>query len=188
MKNDVFELESDKPENIGKYAKRQYFGVDAQFSVFTPAGQTVLRAEYLAGKHAGTAFNLTAVPTTPCYMRNISGGYALFAQDFGTAPLTAIFKYDWYNPNTDVSGNKIAEAGSGTGAADIQMTSVAVGLLWRIAPQLRLTAYYDMVSHEKTKNIENVKTTEDTKEWISSYGYAEKRPMDVFTLRLQYSF
>jgi hypothetical protein len=191
MQNNHFVLDSDDPKNIGKYAKRQYFGADAQFSVFTPAGQTVLRAEYITGKHAGTAFNLSAVPTTPCFMRNISGGYVLFAQDFGTAPLTAILKYDWYNPNTDVSGDKIAEEVNGvstTGANDIQMTSAAVGLLWRIAPQLRLTAYYDMVSHEKTKNIENVKTTESNKEWISSYGYAEKRPMNVFTLRLQYSF
>ena len=192
MENNIFKLDSDNDKNIGKYAKRQYFGVDAQLAAFTPIGLTVLRGEYIMGEHAGSSsgvtLNPTALPTGACYIRKINGGYVLFAQDFGTSPFTAIFKYDWFNPNIDVKGDYIAETGSRTGAADIQLSNIALGLLVRIAPQLKLTAYYDMISHEKTKNIINQETTEGSKTWISSYGYAEKRPMNVLTVRLQYVF
>ena len=191
MKDKQFVLDSDKDDNIGKFAKRQYFGIDAQFSLISAAGLTALRGEYIFGEHPGNAsgaygFNFNAtLPSGPVYMRKISGGYIMLAQDLGTTPLTAVLKYDWYNPNTEVSGNDIAAAGSGTGSGDICMSNFGLGMLWRVNAALKLTAYYDFVSNETTDNLKDVK---DANGKITRYGWEGNRKDNVFTLRLQYKF
>ena len=178
MKNKQFELESKSGDNIGKYAKRQYFGFDAQFSTMTVAGFTQLRAEYIFGEHAQNPggswdYKFTAIQQGPVYMRKISGGYILLAQDLGQTPFTAVLKYDWYNPNTEVSGNEVGVSDSGTGAKDINQSTIGLGLLWRINPALRLTAYYDITKNDTSENIK---------------GWDVDRKDNVFTLRLQYKF
>ena len=190
MKDKQFTLESSTLDNIGKYAARQYYGVDAQYSMNSAIGVTQLRGEYIFGAHPGNAnsaynFKLTALPQGPVYMRNISGGYITLAQDLGATPLTFVGKYDWYNPNTDVSGNDIGIQGSGTGAGDITRHTVGLGLLWRFNPSLRLTAYYDIVINERTTNL---KDTKNERGDIIRYGYEGQRKENVFTLRLQYRF
>jgi len=189
MKGNKFELESKSRSNIGRLATRKYIGLDIQYNVITAFGMTLLRAEYIFGKHPGNAsgaysFGLNDIPGGPVYMRNISGGYVIFVQDFGQSPVSAIVKYDRYNPNTDVSGDDIAAADSRTGTGDVAMSNVGVGLLWRINPALKLTAYYDFVSNETTANLKNAKDGDN----IIKYGYEGQRPDNVFTLRLQYKF
>ena len=196
MKDNKFVSDGKKGDNIGKIAKRQYIGFDLQLSTITPAGFTQLRGEYIFGEHPGNAsnaydfkFNISsgnALPMTgPVYMRKISGGYVMLVQDLGTSPFSAIVKYDWYNPNTEVSGDDIRVSGSGTGTGDIARSNVGLGLYWRIHPALRLTAYYDIVRNETTKELPDTKV--DGK--ITAYGYeGSDRKADVFTLRLQYKF
>ena len=172
IEESVWAIESDK-DNKGKIAKRQYFGLDAQFSATTGAGLTQLRAEYIFGEHAGEAlgaFEYKATEllkaTDKIYMRNINGGYAILTQDLGSLPFTLVAKYDWYNPNTKLSGDEI------TNKNDLTYSTVGVGAFWRIDPSLRLTAYYDIVTNEKSKNVNEGKDFKD----------------NVFTLRLQYKF
>ena len=168
-------------DNFGKYATRQYFGVDFQFSAATIAGFTNLRAEYLFGEHAQNKdgnwdYKFTGIPalnSTPVYMRKISGGYILLAQDLGQTPFTVVAKYDWYNPNTQVSGNEVGAIGSETVAKDLAMSNIGLGLIWRIDPSLKLTAYYDIVKNETSENIN---------------GWKEDRKDNVLTVRLQYKF
>jgi hypothetical protein len=194
MKDDVFQLrETPTVKNKSEYAKRQYIGVDAQLSLISAAGLTNLRAEYIIGEHpfSGTSSaKLTGLQTGPVYMRKISGGYVMLAQDLGTTPFTVVAKYDWFNPNTDVSGNDIAKSvGEGqqkTGSGDVTKSTVGLGLLWRIHPSLRLTAYYDMVKNETTENLKDVKDEITGK--ITAYGFENVRKENVFTLRLQYRF
>jgi phosphate-selective porin len=196
MKDKVFRLrEPATPNNIGKYAKKQYFGADAQFGVVSSLGNTHLRAEYVIGEHpfaGGVNAKLTALRTGPVYMRKISGGYIVLAQDLGKAPLTLVAKYDWYNPNTEVSGNDIAKAVSAeqgqtaTGAGDITKHTGGFGLLWHLNPSLKLTAFYEIVKNETTENMKDI--THATTAKITSYGYENDRKDNVFTLRLQYKF
>jgi hypothetical protein len=200
MKDKKFELESKSADNLGKFAKRQYIGVDIQFSTITPAGFTQLRGEYIFGEHPGSStgqyefkFNgLPAYPATnsPIYMRKVAGGYVMLVQDLGQTPFSAVVKYDWYNPNTEVSGNEIAVAGSGTTTGDITRSNIGLGIYWRINPALRLTAYYDIVRNETTENLKDThKDPNDMKSQITAYGYeGSDRKADVFTLRLQYKF
>jgi len=190
MKDNMFVQDSKTRNNIGRLATRRYIGFDIQYSMITSLGMTQLRGEYIFGKHPGNAsgaysFALNDIPGGAVYMRNISGGYVIYVQDLGPFPVSAIVKYDWYNPNTDVSGNDIAVDKSGTGAGDIAMSNVGVGLMWRINPALKLTAYYDFVANETT---ENLKDTKDANNNLIKYGYESNRPDNVFTLRIQYKF
>lgn len=211
MQDSRFVLDSDARSNIGKFAKRQYFGIDLQYSVITSCGLTQLRGEYIVGEHPQNAagnfgFNATAYPAlltsdgkpSPTFMRKLSGGYVIFTQDFGTLPFTAVVKYDWFNPNTGVSGNDIALPltdeekaegklmANGTGNyGEIMKSNVGVGLIWRINNALRLTGYYDFAFNEKTENLKDRKNADGQ---ITSYGYENNRPANVFTLRLQYKF
>ena len=190
MKNKSWVVDSDTKDNIGNYAKRQYFGFDLQFNTLTFAGLTQLRGEYIFGVHPGEVsgaypFNFNGLPpATPVYMRNINGGYALLTQDLGNIPLTVIFKFDWYNPNTEIAGNDIGEI-TGTNANDITKSNIGLGMYWRINPALRLTAYYDIVYNETSSQLKDAK---DENGKITAYGWDTKRKADVFTLRLQYRF
>ena len=190
IKDKKFVLDSKSRNNIGGLATRQYIGFDLQYNVITSFGMTQLRGEYIFGKHPGNAsgaysFGLADIQSGPVYMRNISGGYVVLIQDFGQSPVSAIVKYDWYNPNTDVSKNDIAAADSRTGTGDIAMSNIGVGLMWRISPALKLTAYYDIVANETTSNLKN-RMDENNK--IIGYGYEGNRPDNVLTVRLQYKF
>ena len=205
MLDNRFVLNSDKRNNIGAFAKRNYFGVDLQYSAMTAAGLTQLRGEYIWGEHpqneAGSfGFNATSFPAISgaTFMRKISGGYVILTQDLGKLPFTAVVKYDWFNPNTQISGNNIASTetlkeptdivAKGTGNyGEIMKSNIGFGLIWRINNALRLTAYCDITTNEKTENIKDKTVSADDKR-IVSYGYINDRPDNVFTLRLQYKF
>jgi hypothetical protein len=162
--------------NKGKFAKREYLGFDAQFSLMSAAGMSRLRAEYLSGQQPGSAGNskspnAAALPAGDTYIRNFSGGYLIFVHDLGNLPFSAVLKYDWYDPNTKVAGNEIGE--NGASSADLSLNTFGFGTLWRINKNLRLQAYYEINTNETSANLTN--RTEDLKD-------------NVFTLRLQYKF
>lgn len=178
----VFEMEGggwredDRESNKGGYARREYGGFDAQLSFRSAAGLTQLRGEYLFGRQPGTESsskspNSDKRPDGPTYIRRFNGYYAMLVQSLGKLPVSAVVKYDRYDPNTKVSGDGVGQ--NGTGKADIAMGTLGFGAFWDIDKSLRLTAYYDMVRNEKSDNLE---------------GFANDRKDNVFTLRLQYKF
>ncbi len=175
MKNGAF-VANTTQNNIGKYASRHYTGFDMQFSAYSNAGMTQLRAEYLFGQQPGTASstkspNSSSLPEHDTYIRNFSGGYVIFVQDLGKTPFSAVLKYDWYDPNTKISGDEVGK--NGTSKTDLSQNTFGIGALWRINPSLRLQAYYEFNNNEKSNNIA---------------GYDQNIKDDVFTLRLQYKF
>ena len=169
----IFTLDNS-PENKGKFAKREYFGIDGQFSVVSALGLSQVRAEYLIGTQpAGKANSKSPNSSTPIvtdtYIRNLSGGYVIFVQDLGHLPLSAVLKYDWYDPNTKVAKNDIGL--NGTGIADLMQNTFGFGILWHMKNNIRLQAYYELNSNEKIENL-------------AVNGLKN----NVFTLRLQYKF
>ncbi len=175
MKNKGFELNSET-SNKGKFAKREYFGIDGQFTLMNGQFATQLRGEYLYGTQPGANSNSkspndSSLPTTDTYLRNFNGGYAMLVQDTGFQNLSAVIKYDWYNPNTKVSGDQIGLNNTNTG--DISYNTLGLGMLWSATKNLRLQAYYEIVSNEKSENLEEFETD---------------RKDNAFTLRLQYRF
>lgn len=173
-----FVLKSDTAF-IGKYAKREYFGVDAQFRVITPLGVTTIAGEYLMGTQPGEKSkskspNADEISDTDTYIRNFQGGYVVFVQDMGVVPLSAVVKYDWYDPNTKVAGDNIGTLKK-TSKGDISYNTVGFGLIWNINSVLRATAYYEIITNERSKNLQKDKFDKDFKD-------------NVFTFRIQYKF
>lgn len=174
---DAFVL-NNAATNKGGFAKREYFGVDAQLSVETPAGMTQIRAEWVGGTQPGTIAsssspNRSALPTADdTYLRSVNGWYAILVQDLGSLPVSAVLKYELYDPNSAVAGDRIGAAAS-TGSADIQYTTLGVGAFWRVNSNVRLSAHYELTTNELTANVS--KYMQDLKD-------------NVLTVRLQYKF
>ena len=174
MEGKAFALHADAG-NRGRFAKREYFGADAQVAVRSVLGTTQLRGEVLLGTQPGTAGssqspNYSVLPANNTYLRRFFGGYAMLVHDIGRTPFAVVAKYDWYDPNVDVRGNEVGLGGT-TGTDALQHT-VGVGALWHATRNLRLLAYYDFVFFEQTTHL-------------ASFSNQEA---DHFTLRLQYKF
>jgi len=169
----------------GDKTKREYFGLDGQFSYDWALGITQIRAEYLMGSQPGIAAksgSLTAVATADVYNRDFNGYYAYFIQNILQTPLQAVVKYDVYDPNTDVEGNEIGKTATGavaTGAGDIKYSTLGLGLNYRWSSNVKIMAYYDIVKNETTSLLPASSTLSDL---------ANDRKDNVFTLRVQYKF
>lgn len=182
---------------VGEFQKRIYSGFDAQITFETAIGLTTLRGEYVYGTQPGQSKStnsptsdftkVTAPATVPeTYVRKFNAGYAILTQSIARTPFTVVIKYDFYDPNTDIEGDEIGQSVVATGVkatteGDIKHTTLGVGLLWAISNNVRLTAYYDMVTNEKTKNLK----PDFTK---SNSNFSKDLKDNVFTLRLQYKF
>lgn len=166
----------------GTFMKREYFGLDAQFSFSSAIGKTKLRGEVLWGRQPGIAGSSKSpnynkrpedLPENALYRRPFTGYFFYFVQDIGRSPFSAVLKYDAYDPNTDLKGDEAGVEGSYTSHTDLAQHTIGVGGLWRINKNLRLQAYYEFNRNEKSKSVA---------------GYETNRQDDVFTLRLQYKF
>lgn len=179
----AYVLNSDTT-NYGKIAKRTYLGGDFQLNLDLPIGMTTIRAEYIQGQQPGTSSSTaspTAQPTTDNYMRNFNGAYFYFLQNIWTTKFQLIAKYDWYDPNTDVAGDIIGQTVKSsadikvtkTGKQDLRYTTIGLGIAYRWDNNIKITAYYDIVKNETSKNV---------------VGYTKDLKDNVFTLRVQYKF
>jgi len=165
---------------VGSFAKRQYLGFDAQLSLETGLGLTTIRGEYLSGKQpsvAGSPNSFTgANPTADLYLRNVMGMYAYFVQGFKGSKHQFVFKYDVFDPNTDLKGNDIGATATGmmpSTAGDLKYTTTGIGWIYAYDATLKLMLYYDMVKNETTNRLA---------------GWGSDKKDNVFTLRLQYKF
>ncbi len=172
MNDGAFKAETTTDE----YKLRQYFGFEAQAKLKTSLGLTQLRGEYIFGSQPALKNSsrspLEAPKNTATYLRDCRGGYLMFVQDLGKLPLSAVLKYDFYDPNTKVSGNDI-QVSKHLGEADIMHSAYGLGLLWHINQALRFQAYYQINKNE-----------------TSSYlaGFEQDRADNILTFRLQYKF
>lgn len=166
----------------GTFMKREYYGLDGQFSVVSSWGKSTFRAEGLFGVQPGIAGSSKSpnyskrpddLPENALYKRNFNGYFFTLVQDIGTSPFSAVLKYDVYDPNTEVKGNEVGMENSHTSKTDLAQSTVGLGGLWRINKNLRLQAYYEFNKNEKSAYVK---------------GYEKDRKDDVFTLRLQYKF
>lgn len=179
MEDYHFILDND-PDHIGKFSKRQYAGLDAQLKYLGNIGSTQLRAEYLVGKQPGGK-DFTGSPNSgslsahDIYLRKFNGGYIMLIQEIGKLPLSAVVKYDWYDPNTQTSGKEIGY-NTNTGIADMAQYTIGFGVVWNIYENLGLQAYYEINEYEDTDlpEIQDINLND--------------LEMNVFTLRLQYKF
>ncbi len=158
-----------------RLAMRKYYGVDFQLSVDWPIGITTIRAEYILGEQPGTdKVNRSpgVLPTAATYKRNFDAAYFYFIQDIGQSKFQVVFKYDWFDPNTDLAGTEIGKKGTNTKSGDIRFDTFGFGTTYRINSNVKIVLYYDKVQNETT----------------SLTGYTYDMKDNVFTCRVQYKF
>jgi hypothetical protein len=185
VKNSNYIKNEYKPHRI-------YKGIDGQLTFESPLGFTTLRGEYITGQQVGSSSSTTSWTTAvlgDTYVRKFSGAYAYFLQTINGTPLTALVKYDFYDPNTDVSGDQIGATlpaplpagtvAAKTGVGDIKYTTIGLGLVYAIDSNIKLTLYYDMVKNENTTNLPGATKLND---------YRKDLADNVLTIRLQYKF
>ena len=90
-------------------------------------------------------------------------------------PFQLVVKYDWYDPNTDVKGDEIGKVSTvkTTNAADLKYDTIGLGMAYMLDSNTKITAYYDMVNNETSKNLS---------------GYTKDRTDNVVTVRMQVKF
>jgi hypothetical protein len=174
--------------NKGEYAKREYMGADVQLSYDWVIGVTTLRGEYIFGTQPGSAKvnispNNRVIPdigVTDTYIRPFNGGYVYFIQNIMHSRHEIVIKYDFLDPNTDVKGTDAktqvdyneSTIKTGLGGADVSYTTLGFGYNVRIATNVKLMAYYEMVTNEET----------------ALAGYSNDLKDNVLTIRAQFKF
>jgi len=155
-------------------AVRSFKGIDAQCSMNWTLGKTELRGEYLFGIQSSTeSSNKTPseAPEEAAYSRDCNGGYLMFLHTFKNNKIQLTAKYDWYDPNTKVTGNQIGILAN-TGIADISYTTYGFGLNYFFNEDLKFLVWYEIIENESTQVINYTSNIKD----------------NLFTLRMQYKF
>jgi len=119
---------------------------------FPVGGSAKLMGEYYGGKVVGATNSLTPyLGVGNADIRNAMGFYVTgVLNPLAILPeLQLVYRYDYYDPNTDVSGNQV-DATKGFSAADIAYTTNTIGVNWFVNPNLRLSLAYDIISNETT--------------------------------------
>ena len=117
--------------------KREYIGLDAQFSFKNSWGTTSLRGEGLLGTQPGIAGSSKSPntgtrpanePENSLFKRPFIGYFFYLVHDIGTTPFSAVLKYDVYDPNTKLKGNEIGVENSLTSKTDLARAHSASAL------------------------------------------------------------
>ena len=166
----------------GTFMKREYFGLDAQLSLYSPIGTTTLRTEGLLGTQPGIAESSRSPnygsrpensPGNALYKRPFLGYYFYIVQGIGASPFSVVLKYDSYDPNTDIKGAETGTDGTFTSKTDLSQNTIGTGILYSYSKHIRLQAYYEINNNEKSPHIT---------------GYENNRKDNIFTFRIQYKF
>lgn len=183
--NHVFDFKNDRfitqdtthGSLIGHYAKRQYYGADVQFSFPSAIGKTTIRGEYFYGTQPGSATSSTSpktadLPNKDTYIRPFQGGHVYFIQNIGETNFQAVAKYDFYDPNREVSGDQIGTTGTMLNEGDIRFQTLGLGLNYYYK-NMTFMANYEIVKNETTSHLD--KYSHDLKD-------------NVLTLRVQFKY
>ncbi|RYF91731.1 MAG: porin [Chitinophagaceae bacterium] len=161
----------------GSTSPRRYYGADVQLKIKNKAGFTELRGEVIAGQQTGLATS-TDTPlellsgTDGFYARRFNGAYFYLLQNIFNDKNQLVVKYDWYDPNGKVKGEEIGAPGSNFTDADIKYSTLGLGYVNYITPNVKAMLYYAMVRNEKTQLP----------------GFTSDVDDNVFTARIQFRF
>lgn len=212
---------------VGDPIKRNWVGGEFQLFADILGGLSV-KGEYMAGKNASVGFKPVFTTTTnadktttttlttaglPNFQNNFAGYYVYFIKNLGKKNQFA-FRYDYYDPNTDIKGKDLTAAASVAGyanadksfvkkitASDLATTTYGLALHHYFDDNIRITLEYDIVQNEKAGTA-GVLTGNYTKLDGTSTGgkdgtgnalppgldYSKVVNQNVLTLRIQAKF
>lgn len=136
--------------SVGQSVSRGWFGVEMQLYLDILGGLSI-KGEYLMGRNAFPGYtgstsmaepidvtlmndtltiNQTTTHTTsiaPCIQRSFMGGYIYLIKNIGKKNKFAI-RWDWYDPNTKLTGDQIGVVEFTDGSTEIQTQTQVSGL------------------------------------------------------------
>jgi hypothetical protein len=167
----------------GKIAPRIYYGGEAFFSFVNPLGKTTFRGEYITGTQPGQSGSTSSpffLPSsTSTYVRKFDGFYAYFIQRILDSKHEIVIKYEWYDPNTQISGSDVrGPAANSFTAADLKFTQLGFTYNYYMNENVKFMVNYQMITNE---------TMAASAAGVSN-PYTSDLQDDVFTVRMQYKF
>ncbi len=168
----------DSGENhVGHKLPRRYYGADLQLKIKNKVGFTELRGEFITGKQTATLASSETPPNlltgSEAYVtRNFNGAYIYFLQHLFSLRHQLIIKYDWYDPQKDVTEKEIGSEGTNFTSTDIKFSTLGFGYIWYVKDNAKFVFWYEKVINEKTQLP----------------GFTSDLKDNVFTCRLQFRF
>jgi hypothetical protein len=193
-----------KDAQIGDAIKRNWVGGEFQFFADVLGGMSI-KGEYIAGKNASIGYSpvaaagtTAAIPGVANFQNNFSGYYLYFIKNLGKKNQFA-FRYDYYDPNTDITGKDVKVikytsadatlASRTSGKSDLATSTYSIALHHYFDDNLRISLNYDIVQNEKvgtsgllTESYTNANGTKGT------LDYNKVINQNLLTLRIQAKF
>lgn len=193
-----------KDVKVGDAVKRNWVG--GEFQLFADVlGGLSIKGEYIAGKNATLGYSpiaasgtTAAVAGKPNFQNNFAGYYLYFIKNLGKKNQFA-FRYDYYDPNTDITGKDVKVKGYtstdatvanyGSGKNDLATSTYSIALHHYFDDNIRISLNYDIVQNEKvgsagllTETYTNANGTKGT------LDYNKVINQNLLTLRIQAKF
>jgi phosphate-selective porin len=148
--------------SAGDYAPKKWFGGEIQIFADLLGGMAI-KGEYVQGVNSSTSIsNQTSSASTatkrgdPTKIRNFSGYYLYLIKNIGPKN-QFVFKYDYYDPNTKLSG----DAAKG----DVNWKTYTVAWQYYLNDNIRISLQYEMPKYEA-----NATRPSDYKDATGVYG------------------
>ncbi len=189
---------------FGDKLSRNWLG--GEFQLFADVlGGLSLKGEYIAGKNATVGYapvpaagTVAAIPGVANFQNNFAGGYLYLIKNLGKKNQFA-FRYDYYDPNTDITGKDVAVKGftstdatlksKMSGKGDLATSTFGFAFHHYWDDNIRITFCYEIVNNEKVGTAGKVVDSYTTEagnpgklDWSNSIN------QNVFTLRIQAKF
>lgn len=182
---------------IGDKLSRNWLGGEFQLYADVLGGMS-FKGEYIAGENASVGFvNTATTPGVANFKNNFAGGYLYVIKNLGKKNQFA-FRYDYYDPNKDITGKDVGIAGyPGTttygkrtsGKSDLATTTYGFALHHYFDDNLRITLGYDIVQNEKVGTPNLIVDSYTTSAAVSSkLDWSQTINQNVLTLRIQAKF
>ena len=186
-----------KDIKFGDPLKRNWLG--GEFQLFADVmGGLSIKGEYIAGKNASVGYlPATGVPGSANFQNNFKGYYLYFIKNLGKKNQFA-FRYDYYDPNTDIKGKDVSISGYAatstvakkfSGKSDLATSTVGLALHHYFDYNIRITLAYDIVQNEKVGTVGKVVDNYTTAAGVAgTMDCSNAINQNVLTLRIQAKF
>jgi hypothetical protein len=192
---------------FGDAVKRNWVGGEFQFFADVLGGMSI-KGEYIAGKNASIGYSpiaaagtTAAIPGVANFQNNFSGYYLYFIKNLGKKNQFA-FRYDYYDPNTDIAGKDVTITkfattdattlkGRTSGKSDLATTTFGFALHHYFDDNLRISLNYDLVQNEKVGSaglLTEDYTKADGTKVVKGLDYSNVINQNLLTLRIQAKF
>ncbi len=192
---------------FGDAVKRNWLGGEFQLFADVLGGMSI-KGEYIAGKNASIGYSpvaaagtTAAIPGVANFQNNFAGYYLYFIKNLGKKNQFA-FRYDYYDPNTDITGKdvtitKYTSADAVTlknrvsGKSDLATSTFGFALHHYFDDNLRVSLNYEIVQNEKVGSaglLTEDYTKADGTKVVKGLDYSNVINQNLLTLRIQAKF